>query len=90
MNLFLKVSSIAQRLGDDFVLSSDVGSVNPNSATRDQLINGIQIEVDETSNSVTISQESPGTEQVTQIIDKSAENCADLEASFDDPLIVIP
>ena len=88
MNVFLKFDSIAERLEDNFALSANVGLVSPNTATRQELLGGIELEVDETAESLTIAEQSPGTQQVTQIIDKSVENCVSLNIDFEDIFVI--
>lgn len=77
MRTFLKVDSIAQSIGNNFTLSADIGSVSPNSATRQQLLAGLELQVDSNAVSITISEQG-GTAQTTQNIDKNSQNCINL------------
>lgn len=77
MKIFLKIDSIKSSLGDSFTLSSDGGSVSPSAASRGDLLGGVELEVDASASSITITKLGGGA-QFIQSIDKSIENCIDL------------
>jgi hypothetical protein len=78
MKIFISLSSIADNLGDNFNLSSNGGIISPSSATRAELLNGIQAEVDESASTITITSQLLNNIFETKSIDKTAENCIDL------------
>jgi hypothetical protein len=77
VKIFLKIDSIKVSLGDSFTLSSNTGSVSPNTASRGDLLGGVELEVDASASSITVTKLGGGA-QFTQSIDKSIENCIDL------------
>jgi len=77
VKIFLKIDSIKSSLGDSFTLSSDGGSVSPSAASRGDLLGGVELEVDASASSITITKLGGGA-QFIQSIDKSIENCIDL------------
>ena len=81
MKIFLKIDSIKDSLGNSFILSSDVGNVSPSTVSREDLLTGVELEVDASANSITISKLGGGF-QFIQSIDKSIENCTDLNLSL--------
>jgi hypothetical protein len=88
MKIFLKVSSVAKSVGNNFILSADSGAVTPGFATKQELLGGIELEVNSGANSITIS-EYAGSAQVTQNIDKAVGNCVDLNIVADPASIVV-
>jgi hypothetical protein len=55
MNVFLKVDSLGNGIGDNLSLFSSVGSITPNLITKSQLLAGINISVPDLSTEITIS-----------------------------------
>ena len=88
MKIFLTVGSIADSIGNNFTLSANTGTVVPSSATKQELLGDIELNVDPSANSITISEQG-GSAQVTQNIDKTVGNCVDLNIVADPASIVV-
>lgn len=90
MKIFLTVGSIADSIGNNFTLSANTGTVVPSSATKQELLGGIELNVDSSANSITISTEfvNPPA-QISQNIDKTVGNCIDLNIVADPASIVV-
>jgi hypothetical protein len=55
MNVFLKVDSLGNSIGDNLSLSSNAGSITPNVITKNQFLAGVNVSVDNSSTEITIS-----------------------------------
>ena len=78
MKILIRLESIGSSLGDAFTLSLDQGSVVPNTASRGELLSGLQLEVDNAATSITVTCDSNQTVFISKSIDTSTENCIDL------------
>ena len=87
MKILIKFNSISSVLTDSFTLSADYGIVSPGTASKAELVSGIQVEVDASANNITITNAENTSINITSAIDKSVENCVDL--SFV-PIMFVP
>ena len=87
MKILIKFNSISSVLTDSFTLSADYGIVSPSTASKAELVSGIQVEVDASANNITITNAENTSINITSAIDKSVENCVDL--SFV-PIMFVP
>lgn len=56
MIVFVKIdSSTGSGLGPNFLITSNVGQVSPNTATRQELLNGVYLTVNDASTAITIT-----------------------------------
>jgi hypothetical protein len=54
MNVFLKVDSLGNSIGDNLSLSGNLGSVLPNTIAKNQLLSGVNISIADSSTGINI------------------------------------
>lgn len=67
--------TIGENLGPNFSISTDIGSANPSTATRDELIQGKIITLSEDASSLTITSTGACTNSINISIDKNTASC---------------